>query len=121
PAYSYPSNWLIVVALLDLWQTDTHEIEEILTQEYTLPEHRGELVATVDGVDYYNDSKSTIFESTLAAVKRLADKPLILLLGGISKGVDRISRVSELKNLVNLVICFGAEAEQLSQACAHAG
>lgn len=78
-------------------------------------EHRLEKVTTINGIDFYNDSKSTIMEATVAAIKALAHKPTILLLGGLSKGVDRTIYFEQLKN-IKAIICFGAEANQLCSA-----
>lgn len=51
---------------------------------------RLELVATVDGRSFYNDSAATTPESTIAALEALAetDKPVWLLAGGKNKGLD---------------------------------
>ena len=86
----------------------------------SLPSYRLEEVATINGVTYYNDSKSTIMQATLAAVDALHNKKIILLLGGVSKGVDRAPFVQQLKDNVQAVICFGKEAEQLRAACCAA-
>lgn len=49
--------------------------------------HRLEYVRTVAGVDYYNDSFSSATPATVAAI-RAFDKPQILILGGVDRGVD---------------------------------
>lgn len=121
PDISYKANWLMLIALLDSLGTEQHEIKELLAASYTIPQHRGELVAIKKQVEYYNDSKSTVFESTLASVKRLADKPLFLLLGGVSKGIDRTPLLGLLKPYIAELICFGAEAEYLAQAAKKHG
>ncbi len=51
---------------------------------FRAPAHRIELVATVDGVAYYNDSIATAPERTLAALRSF-DEPIVLLLGGRDK------------------------------------
>ena len=48
-------------------------------------EHRIEYVATVDGVDYYNDSKGTNTDASIRAVLAM-QKPIVLIGGGYDKG-----------------------------------
>ena len=47
--------------------------------------HRIEYVATVDGVDYYNDSKGTNVDASIRAVLAMK-KPSVLIGGGYDKG-----------------------------------
>lgn len=47
--------------------------------------HRIEYVATVDGVDYYNDSKGTNVDASIRAVLAMK-KPIVLIGGGYDKG-----------------------------------
>lgn len=49
--------------------------------------HRIEYVATVDGVDYYNDSKGTNVDASIRAVLAM-QKPIVLIGGGYDKGVS---------------------------------
>ncbi len=85
-----------------------------------LLEHRLERVGTHKGRLFYNDSKATIIEATLAAATTLKELTH-LILGGLSKGVDRTNDIALLKDLVVSVHCFGSEAEQLYTACQAAG
>lgn len=110
PELSFPGNWIIVAAVCDLLRIKRPLLTKI---PFELPDHRLHCIATIDGVAFYDDSKSTIPESTLAAVKRLSGKPVIVLIGGLSKGVDRRSFVAQLKPYVKVVVCFGKEAHQL--------
>jgi UDP-N-acetylmuramoylalanine--D-glutamate ligase len=110
PTISFPGNWLIVVVVCDLLHINCPVLTKI---PFELPDHRLHCIATINGVAFFDDSKSTIPESTLAAVKRLADKPVIVLIGGLSKGVDRRPFVARLKPYVKAIVCFGKEAEQL--------
>ncbi len=92
-----------------------------LTKSAPLPalEHRLEKVATINGVTFYNDSKSTTPTSTLAAVEQLEQKSsrILLLLGGLSKGIDRSELIKKLKHKNILLLCFGAEAKELFHMC----
>ncbi|HBR70350.1 TPA: hypothetical protein DIC20_04295 [Candidatus Dependentiae bacterium] len=79
-------------------------------------EHRVEYVGSVCDRQFYNDSKSTVPEATISAVNQLRGS-IILLLGGLSKGVSRELLISYLKDKVKHIICFGKEREQLAAWC----
>lgn len=116
PAVSYVQNSILICAALHTLQISLTNISEYI-QDNELPEHRLEKVATIGNIDFYNDSKATIPASTLAALEKLRGKPIILFLGGISKGVDRRDFIKELQGKVSYVYCFGKEAEQLKSWC----
>ena len=85
--------------------------------DLAIPAHRLEQLGTYRGIAFYNDSKSTIPESSLAAVDALQPAPIHLILGGLGKGVDRGAFIPAFKNKVLSITCFGAEADTLYQAC----
>ena len=76
-------------------------------------QHRVRHCATVRGVAFYDDSKSTVAEATYAAAERLADsgRPMIIILGGLGKGADRSWLMPALEKLDNVkqIFCFGPE------------
>jgi UDP-N-acetylmuramoylalanine--D-glutamate ligase len=116
PFISYTENVTILAATLHMLGCSLEKfVATINAQE--LPEHRLEKIATIKGVDFYNDSKATIPASTLAAIEKIHGKPIVLFLGGVSKGVDRSDFIRQLKDKVRLVYCFGKEAEQLKLFC----
>ncbi len=116
PALSFPINWALIHAALT--ELGIKFKQESLTQ-LSLPDHRFSCIATHDGISFYNDSKSTVVEATLAAVQALQPKPIILFLGGLSKGVDRTSALAQFKPYsIKHIVCFGKEADELAQACA---
>lgn len=117
PWVSYPENIVILASIMHLLDCPLNNFVEILNQQ-ELPEHRMEKIATIRAnIDFYNDSKATIPASTLAAIEKINKRPIVLLLGGISKGVDRADFVKQLKDKVRIVYCFGKEAEQLKSFC----
>lgn len=107
---SYPINWLIIASTLDILNI---KFPEISINDFSMHDHRLNLVATINNIDFYNDSKSTVPEATLAALEKLSNRPTILLVGGLSKGVNRAPFIKKLKPYVKQIICFGAEAEEL--------
>ena len=113
PEDTFIENWLCIIATLSLLKIP---LTATLPAHKSL-EHRLEHVATINDVVYYNDSKATVPQATLASVNKLANKHLILFLGGLSKGVDRTALIAALKNKVQFVFCFGIEAHQLQKLC----
>jgi UDP-N-acetylmuramoylalanine--D-glutamate ligase len=124
PAVTFTDNWLHVLGALYAMGIDPQAIGTWLkVHKDTIAidnEHRCEFVATVNGVDFYNDSKATVIQSTAAAVDRLAtqQRPLILILGGLGKGVDRSPLLATLKTIKNIkkIYCFGKECAAFAPA-----
>lgn len=116
PSLSFVQNWLVLAAACDLLGLNANDLISAASKDLTIPHNRVEFVAQIDGVDYFNDSKSTIMQATIAAVRDRAEQPIILLLGGLSKGVDRIPYLTDIGG-VSHIICFGAEAEILAKGC----
>lgn len=113
PKSSFIENWIIIIAALALQNIPLNSLSQ---NEITIPHHRIEKIAAHRGIDFYNDSKATIMESTQVAVEKLQGRSIILLLGGLSKGIDRSPALKQLKNKVKYLICFGSEAEILHKA-----
>ena len=70
-------------------------------------EHRIEFTDTKNGVDYINDSKSTNTDSTLAAIRAFAPRPIVLILGGDDKGLDYGVLYGEIKKRVKHAVVLG--------------
>lgn len=78
-------------------------------------EHRMEYVATVRGVEFYNDSKATNVNSTWYALESL-DKPVILILGGVDKGNDYKMLKKLVKEKVKAIVCMGLDNTKIHLA-----
>lgn len=119
---TFPENLLVVGAALHLLGLNPAELFRNTNTILKVPEHRLEPFITVRGSTFYNDSKATTPQATLAAVKQLAPHPLRLFLGGLSKGVNREPMVSELASTsVRHIYCFGKETNDLAALCARYG
>jgi len=77
-------------------------------------EHRLELVDTIHGVKYYDDSFSTTPETAIAAIQAF-DNPEILILGGSSKNSDftKLGRVIRDSGNIKAIIGIGSEWERI--------
>ena len=85
-------------------------------------EHRLELVKTVKGVTFYNDSFATGPQPTIAAILSFKE-PETIILGGYDKGLDYKElgvTISERKNVGN-VILIGDVSPKIKTALASAG
>jgi len=82
--------------------------------------HRLEPVGVVDGVRYYNDSKSTTPEATMVALAAF-DGPLVVLVGGYDKGVGFEQLGHELARRARAVVCYGATGPKIATAVRAAG
>ena len=75
-------------------------------------EHRLEYVATVRGVEYYNDSKATNVDATIKALESFPGN-IHLILGGKDKGSDYTVLNDLLRQRVKCVYTIGAAAEKI--------
>jgi UDP-N-acetylmuramoylalanine--D-glutamate ligase len=80
------------------------KIAEIIRTFKGIP-HRLELVATIDGIDFINDSKATNVDAVKVAIESYT-KPIILILGGLAKGND-FSELLKYKDYIKSIIAYG--------------
>ncbi len=84
---------------------DASAVQEVIRSFPGLP-HRLQYAGSIEGVDYYDDSKGTNLGAVQAALESL-DRELVLLLGGRDKGGDFASLREVFSPRVKVVICFG--------------
>ena len=82
-------------------------------------EHRLERVASIDGVDYINDSKSTNLDSLKVALESF-DAPVVLIAGGRGKGGDYAELRGTVAERVSTLITIGEDASRIEEAFAGA-
>ena len=88
-------------------------VREVAMTTETLA-HRLEYVGEIEGVKFYNDSKSTNIDAVKNAVMAF-DKPIVLILGGKHKGVSFAELVPFLKEKVKMVIVFGEDRKRIDE------
>jgi UDP-N-acetylmuramoylalanine--D-glutamate ligase len=81
-------------------------------RDFKAVEHRLEFVATIGGVDYYNDSKATNVDATIKALESFPSN-LHLILGGKDKGSDYSVLNDLLRQRVKRVYTIGAAAAKI--------
>ena len=97
-------------------------IEGVLRSFPGLP-HRMVHVRTLDGVDYYDDSKATNVGATAAALDGLSDRPgrVVLIAGGIDKGGDYAPLVTRMARQGRAAVLIGQATPLIAAALAPSG
>ena len=93
-------------------------------RQYRGEPHRVELIATVGGVDYVDDSKGTNVGATVAAIEGLGQSEgahLILIAGGDGKGQDFAPLAPAVKHHVRAVMLIGRDGPSIRAALADTG
>jgi UDP-N-acetylmuramoylalanine--D-glutamate ligase len=81
-------------------------------RDFKAVEHRLEYVATIRGVEYYNDSKATNVDATIKALESFPAN-IHIILGGKDKGSDYSVLKDLLRRRVKRVYTLGAAAEKI--------
>jgi UDP-N-acetylmuramoylalanine--D-glutamate ligase len=90
-------------------------------RDFRAVEHRLEYVATVRGVEYYNDSKATNVDAAAKALASFGDgsKPVVhLILGGKDKDSDYTQLRGQLRERAVAVYTIGSAAEKIERQLA---
>ncbi|MDY0168839.1 MAG: UDP-N-acetylmuramoyl-L-alanine--D-glutamate ligase [Thermoguttaceae bacterium] len=113
PGYHNRINAACAAAAAAALGCSRENIRLALEQFRGLPERR-ELIATVGGVELYDDSAATTPESTVAAI-RSSRRPIWLLAGGYDKGLDYAELTAAIAEGCRGAAFFGAVRAQLRQ------
>lgn len=124
PDFSYPVNWLILYIVGKILNINLAQFFNVQNNNLlSVPDHRLEYICKYNNFIFYNDSKSTVPESTLTAIQYIAKKykqytvfTINLFIGGTSKGINRKIFIQQLKlfqelnqNIKIVLFCFGLE------------
>lgn len=88
-------------------------------QEFRGLDHRTQLVRTLNGVHWINDSKGTNVGATIAAISGLGESikgAIILIAGGQGKGADFTQLRIPVKKYVKTLILIGEDADIMEQS-----
>jgi UDP-N-acetylmuramoylalanine--D-glutamate ligase len=118
-----------VLAALALCRAINLQLAPLLhgARQYSGEPHRVEHVATIDGVEYFDDSKGTNVGATIAALEGLGashpagSKRLVLIAGGDGKGQDFKPLAPSVARHVKAVMLIGRDAPSLRDALADTG
>ncbi len=111
-------GWSLAVAF---WSAEGLPMEALRSaaEAFQPLPHRLQRVATVAGVDYWNDSKATNFEAAIAALRSIAP-PIFWIAGGRGKGEDPEALLEAIGGRVAGAFLIGETAAELAAACSRA-
>ena len=114
PGRANLSNLAAALAVARHFGLDDDRLKTSLPQFKALP-HRLELVAEINGVSWYNDSKATTPESAIAALEAFK-QPTIIIAGGYDKNVAFAELGQKIAGSTKVTILLGQTADKIAEA-----
>ncbi len=108
------ANALATVALLAPLGIEQHVLQSSINTFAGLP-HRTELVAKIDHVLWYNDSKGTNIDACEKAIEAMPG-PVILIAGGLGKGADFSALRDAVSKYVKALVLIGRDRQLIADA-----
>lgn len=105
-------NVLAAVTITTLAGCSPEQIRKAVT-EFSAVEHRLELVTSINGVTFYNDSKATNVDATVKALESFSGN-IHIILGGKDKGSDYTVLAPLLRERVKRAYLIGAAAQKIA-------
>jgi len=105
-------NVLAAVAMTMVAGCTPQQVRQAV-KEFRAVEHRLELVATINGVTFYNDSKATNVDATVKALESFPAN-IHIILGGKDKGSDYTVLNPLLRERVKRVYLIGAATDKIA-------
>lgn len=84
-------------------------------QDFQNIEHRLEFVASINGIEFINDSKATNVNSTWYALESM-EKPVVWICGGQDKGNNYGELLDLVKERVKAIVCLGKDNSKIIDA-----
>jgi len=96
------------------------EIKKALKTFKAIP-HRLEYVRTLEGTDYYNDSKATNPEASIVAINSFKDKKVVLIAGGRDKKTSLKDFILAVNEKISKVILNGEATQRFKKELSKSG
>lgn len=111
----------IMAALMMVFEMGVpKELAVEVVRNFQPVEHRVEFVKSVNGVDYYNDSKGTNPDAAIKGIQSM-DRPTVLIGGGYDKGGDFSEWIRSFDGRVKRLLLLGATKERIAQNAKDCG
>jgi len=114
PGRANLSNLAAAIAVARHFGVENEQIKTYLPEFKPLP-HRLELVAEINGVCWYNDSKATTPQSAIASLEAF-EQPVIIIAGGYDKGLAFDELGERIAQKAKAAILIGETAEKIADA-----
>jgi UDP-N-acetylmuramoylalanine--D-glutamate ligase len=114
PGWANLSNLAAALAIARYFGVDDKTIKKHLPEFKALP-HRLQLVTTIKGVQWYNDSKATTPDSTIVALEAF-DQPQIIIAGGYDKHIPFDKLGEKIAQKTKAAILIGQTAQKIADA-----
>jgi UDP-N-acetylmuramoylalanine--D-glutamate ligase len=111
-------NVLAAVAMTMVAGCSAQQVRQAV-KEFRAVEHRLELVAAINGVTFYNDSKATNVDATVKALESFPGN-IHVILGGKDKGSDYSVLNPLLRERVKRVYLIGAASDKIASQVQNA-
>jgi UDP-N-acetylmuramoylalanine--D-glutamate ligase len=115
------SNALASSAAAIIAGATTEHVRDALSKAEPVP-HRQELVETINGVDFVNDTTATAPAAAIAALRTYSVRPVVLIAGGAGKGAS-LQEFAELasRQAIGVVLLDGDETPNLRDLLQQCG
>ncbi len=114
PGRANLSNLAAATAIAKYFGVGDEAIKNCLPEFKPLP-HRLELVAQVNGVSWYNDSKATTPDGAIAALEAF-ERPIIIIAGGYDKNVPFDKFGGKIACAAKAAVLIGQTGEKIASA-----
>jgi UDP-N-acetylmuramoylalanine--D-glutamate ligase len=112
PGRANLSNLAAAIAVARHFGADDEQIKTYLPEFRPLP-HRLELVAQINGVSWYNDSKATTPQSAIASLEAF-EQPVVIIAGGYDKNLPFDEFGERIAQKAKAAILIGQTAEKIA-------
>ena len=112
-------NVLAAIAISESFGIEREHVLKVV-RNFEGVEHRIEYVTTIDGVEYYNDSKGTNPDAAIKAVQAMKG-PTILIGGGYDKNSSYDQWIESFQGKVKLLVLIGQTRERIAECAKKHG